>query len=271
MKTSLIHSISVEYQFIQPNTLQHPDLIVVFLHEALGSIRQFKSFPNILCERIGALGLVYNRQGHGASTPLKEKRTAKYLHHYADDELNGVIDALCPNKKIILVGHSDGGSIALLHARKSKQSIIGCVTIAAHVINEDITKDGIIRAIEAYKEGKLKKLEQFHFSQTDNLVKAWYETWLATDFSDWNICQEIEKITCPVLALQGEQDQYGSISQLALMKQHIPNCTVQLVASCGHHPHLEREDQLIQYITDWINSYLTNNHSFSVDSDATNL
>lgn len=231
--------------------------VLVFLHEALGSIGQWKSFPQQLCKTMQLNGLVYERKGHGQSSPLTEKRTNRYLHEYAWDELPELLDVILPKEKqVILIGHSDGASIALLFAARFPQRVKAVVSMAAHVIVEDVTLKGIAPAIKAYEEGKLAGLQKYHGDKTKELFYAWAHTWNLPEFRDWNLCEDIATITCPVLALQGVSDQYGTELQLDLIESSTPNAKVMkvLLPKCGHHPQLELPVETENAIFKWFAS-----------------
>ena len=229
--------------------------ILIFLHEALGSIPQWRSFPKELCEHVNLNGLIYERQGHGKSDPLTEERNERYLHDYAWKELPELLETLfASDQKIILIGLSDGGTIALLFAAAFPKRIAAVVTMAAHVINEPETIAGIQPAVEAFKAGKLKKLTEFHGEKTDTLFFTWANTWKSEEFRTWNICGDIRALKSPLLAIQGAQDQYGTAKQLELIKNSVQaDCETVLLPGCGHHPHLEKTTDVIQRITSFLN------------------
>lgn len=241
-------TIAVQTIRVEQNRNEH--IILVFLHEALGSIGQWKAFPELLCKKLQLDGFVYERQGHGSSSPFSNERTASYLHDYAWDELNELIQTAFPSdKKIILVGHSDGGTIALLYAAKFTKNVLACVTMAAHVINEPETIAGIQPAIDAYEAGKLVGLTKYHGDKTESLFYAWARTWKSSEFEHWNICKDIQSISCPVLALQGSTDQYGTEKQLDLIKQNVSGkVKTIMLPNCGHHPHLEVPEHVLSEI-----------------------
>lgn len=254
MQQIQLHKKSLAAQTIRVDQNRNENIILVFLHEALGSIGQWKAFPEQLCKKLQLDGFVYEREGHGHSSPFNKERTVNYLHDYAWDELNELIEtAFSRDKKIILIGHSDGGTIALLYAARFPKNIVACITMAAHVINEPETIAGIKPAIDAFKAGKLVGLEKYHGNQTEELFYAWANTWKSAEFRDWNICAEIESIRCPVLAIQGLTDQYGTEKQLELIKASVSGkVKTVLLPTCGHHPHLELPNQVVSEIQQFL-------------------
>jgi pimeloyl-ACP methyl ester carboxylesterase len=244
--------------------VQDDSCVLVFLHEALGSVGQWKNFPYKLCTSLRLNGIVYEREGYGNSSPLRKKRDKNYLHDYAWEELSELLEIILPKeKKVILVGHSDGASIALLYAARFPKKVKAVVSMAAHVIVEDVTLNGIDPAVEAYKEGKLEGLRKFHGEKTDELFYAWSDTWNLPEFYNWNICEDIETISCPVLALQGINDQYGTELQLDLIKQSVKRGEVMkvMLPKCGHHPHLEVHEDVEQIIIKWFSETVKLNGS----------
>jgi pimeloyl-ACP methyl ester carboxylesterase len=247
------NKIRLHYEEITSTQTSQNSPVVVFLHEALGSIPQWKGFPRLLCEELQLNGIVYERQGYGKSSELLAKRNATYLHNYAHEELPSFLSELYPkDQQFILVGHSDGGTIALLYAAMYSEKIQAIITMAAHVINEPETIAGIAPAVDAYEKGKLDKLYNYHGDKTKVLFYAWANTWLAVDFLNWNICEDISSIHTNSLILQGAQDQYGTTKQLELIKSNTKGkCETMLINECGHHPHLEQKNLTISSIKQW--------------------
>lgn len=226
--------------------------VVIFLHEALGSIIQWKLFPVQLCQKTQLPGIIIERSGHGKSDPMQYPRTKNYLHEYTY-ELRDVLRELLPLKKeIILVGHSDGGTIALLYGSLFPENLQKIITIAAHTFVEPETINGIPPTVTAYENGKLDSLKRIHGSKTDELFYAWANTWLSDEFYSWDIRQEIKDVQCPVLAIQGQNDQYGTVLQLEAIREAIPNTQVALLADCAHHPHLEKQAEVIELIVGFL-------------------
>ena len=244
MKIKIGNSI-LNYIEIEPEKLASESTVLLFLHEALGSIRQWKTFPQQLCNQLGLKGIVYERQGHGDSAPFTSERDENYLHNYAFNELPVFIESVVPSdKQILLIGHSDGGTISLLYASKYPNRISGIVTMAAHVINEAETIAGIQPAVDAYELGKLDGLKKYHGDKTKDLFFAWANIWRDDRFLNWDITEEIGS-NLPSLFIQGKDDQYGTAKQLELIQSRFENGTSLLLDECGHHPHLEKQNEVI--------------------------
>jgi pimeloyl-ACP methyl ester carboxylesterase len=218
---------------------------LVFLHEGLGSIAQWRDFPEALCAAARRPGFVYERHGHGASAPIREKRRSDYLHREAL-ALGDVLDAAgigdCD-----LLGHSDGGSIALLAGARAPHRHARIATMAAHVFVEKVTRVGIEAAVEAWRATDLEaKLARYHGAGTRALFFAWADIWLSAPFAFWNIEAELAPVTARLLALQGEKDEYGSPDQLARIARSVSGpCETWLVPAAAHQPHLQARDAVL--------------------------
>ena len=204
----------VSAELIRPRAKTGDRPVLVFLHEGLGSIGQWRDFPEKLCEKTGCPALVYDRCGHGTSDPLTESRRPDYLHDEALLSLPEVLKQ-CVIDKPIFIGHSDGGSIAIIYAGTYPQKVTGIITEAAHVFVEDVTVDGIKRAVEVYESTDLRtRLARFHGSNTELMFRGWADIWLSPEFRDWNIENYLPNVTCPLLAVQGRDDEYGTPVQV---------------------------------------------------------
>lgn len=212
--------------------------VLVFLHEGLGSIAQWRDFPAALCRAVGLPGLIYDRWGFGGSDPLELPRPRDYLDREAERVLPQVLDACAVNRPV-LVGHSDGGSIALLYAAAFPARPLACITEAAHVFVEPATLTGIRAAAAAWRTGDLPaRLARYHGDKTEAVFRGWTETWLRADFRDWNIEARLPAITCPLLVIQGQDDEYGSRAQVEAIVGHSGGpAEAVLVPACGHSPH----------------------------------
>lgn len=238
--------------------IKHPNHtsahVLVFLHDALGSIAQWQSFPYLLSQRLGMNALIYERMGHGESSHFLVSRNAQYLHQEALETLAQLLKDL-KIENPILIGHSDGGSIALIYAAHFSAQLV--ISMAAHILVEDITLEGIREACtqQLFLESKLKK---YHGDKTHTLFQAWVDTWLHETFANWDIQKEIQGIQCPVLAIQGEKDQYGSAKQIEGIQQALKEHQVKAfwLKDGKHMPHLEAPDILIKKIYEFVNAHL---------------
>jgi pimeloyl-ACP methyl ester carboxylesterase len=221
----------------------HPTL--VFLHEALGNAALWRDFPARLCGLTGCPGLVYDRFGFGDSDPALGARGADYLARDAAD-LATLLDTL-GLARCIPVGHSDGGTIALQLAAARPDLAVAVVTEAAHVFVEEQTLVGIRAAVSAYDNGELRRrLERHHGLRTDALFHAWADTWQAPWYRDWDITARLGTVRCPVLALQGSDDDYGTPAQLAAIAGAVSGpVAAQLLPGVGHSPHREAAEAVL--------------------------
>lgn len=230
--------------------------LLLFLHEALGSIGQWKDFPSLLSEELELPAIVLEMIGYGYSDDLQHERTVRYLHEYAWEVLPSFLDQLNVKNKLILVGHSDGGTEALLFASRFPNRIAGIITLAAHIENESETKAGIPPAISAYEEGKMTGLEIFHGAKTEDVFRRWSETWLSNQFSDWSIEKDLSEATFPALIIQGHEDQYGTPNQVRKIVTTLgKNATPMFLTNCGHAPHQEQTEAVIQHIKSWYTQF----------------
>lgn len=246
-----LESKEINIQWINPSALNGTKPVFVFLHEALGSIIQWKSFPSEICTCFNVPGIVIERSGHGKSSSLMAARDILYLHQYADETLEVLREVLNPAQKYILIGHSDGGSIALILAARNTKNLQAMVTMAAHTFVEDQTLAGIFPAMEAFEAGKLDGLYKIHGEKTKTLFDAWATTWLTPSFKTWDIREEIQFFQIPVLAIQGKDDQYGTEEQVNSIVSNHDNRNGIMIPHCGHHPHLEKKDFVILQIENW--------------------
>lgn len=230
--------------------LKRPHL--VFLHEGLGCTAMWQEFPRLLCAKTGCPGLVYDRPGYGRSSPSAAPRTIHYLHHDALTGLSRVISRLIPGTPYFLVGHSDGGSIALIHASEKPAHLQGIITEAAHVFVEEETLAGIRATTAAFAAGKLQGLFSYHGEKTEAVFRAWSDTWLSDFFRHWNIEYLLPSIECPILAVQGAEDQYGTVAQVNTIDAQAPEAVKAMIEDCGHVPHKERGDVVLQLMAEFL-------------------
>ncbi|MFI5180992.1 MAG: alpha/beta fold hydrolase [Thermoanaerobaculia bacterium] len=244
MESALISGQRLEYRWIGPRPGEAPT--IVFLHEALGSVSTWRDFPDRLAAASGCGALLYSRMGHGASGPLPGPRTERYLHDEALEVLPAVLRHFGLSDAV-LFGHSDGASIAIIHGGARPEAVRSLILEAPHVFVEEAAGAGIMAAIEAYETTNLReRLGRHHGEGTNDLFRAWYEIWLRPTFRGWNIEEYLPSITCPVLVIQGEDDQYGTLRQVEAIVSQVTGPARSLVLpACGHAPHVERRDDVL--------------------------
>ncbi|MDF1584948.1 alpha/beta fold hydrolase [Marinimicrococcus flavescens] len=232
---------------------------LVFLHEALGSISLWKDFPRSLCERLGVPGLVYERQGHGASDPLAGPRRPDYLHEEAEQVLPALLEA-CGIERPVPIGHSDGGSIALLFAAAFPERPAAVIAEAAHVFVEEETLAGIRSAVTAWESTDLpQRLARHHGAGTAALFEAWAGCWLSPAFRHWNIEAALARVTAPLLVLQGEQDEYGTPAQVAAIADGVAGpVEARLLPDCAHVPHHQARERVEALVAGFLGRHLDN-------------
>ena len=212
---------------------------VVFLHEGLGSIAMWKDFPEYFCAGHGLRGLVFSRYGYGRSTPKPpdEHWTPAFMHAQAHEVLP-LLFAQLRIERPWLFGHSDGASIALLHA--ARFDVTGLVVVAPHLFVEDVSIASIEKAREAYETTDLReRLARYH-ADPDSAFRGWNDIWLSPAFRGWNIEAELDVIACPVLAVQGEDDEYGTLEQVRGIQARLPKTRLLTMPKCGHSPHRDQ-------------------------------
>ncbi|MDQ1277194.1 MAG: Alpha/beta hydrolase [Thermodesulfobacteriota bacterium] len=233
---------------------------LVFLHEGLGSVGQWRDFPLSLCKRTGLPALVFDRWGYGKSEPCEESGEIGYLHEEALTSLPQVLGHF-GIENAILIGHSDGGSIALIFAAAHPEKVCCLITEAAHVFAEDVTLEGIREAVGIYKDTDLRgRLAKYHGEKTDLVFKRWSETWLAPPFREWNIEAYLSAVSCPVLAIQGQDDPYGTPAQVeAIVRQVSGPVSGLIVPACGHIPHFQAREAVTAAMADFVGKCLKRN------------
>jgi pimeloyl-ACP methyl ester carboxylesterase len=237
---------------------QHPDKAptMVFLHEGLGSVSTWRDFPSQVAEITGCGALVYSRVGYGNSDPITQPRPVSFMHTEALVTLPEVLD-FARVREAILIGHSDGGSIALIYAGGIKDARLrGLILEAPHVFVEDLGVESIARAADDYESGQLKQaLERHHGSNADCAFWGWNRVWLDPEFRSWNIEEYLPGISVPVLVIQGEEDEYGTLKQVAAIERGCKGTVQSLILTdCGHSPHRERPQETLKAITAFIRS-----------------
>ena len=231
--------------------------LLVFLHEGLGSLAMWKDFPQQLCDAAHVRGLVYSRPGYGRSTPrgAEEAWGLDFLHRQALEVLPALLDALGVRRPCWLLGHSDGGSIALLHAAHQPQRVAGAILLAPHIVVEDLAVASIGETRVAYESSDLKaRLAKYH-DEPDSAFYGWNRIWLHPPFRAWSIESEIASIQAPLLAVQGLDDEYGTLEQIRGIQRRVPHTQLLELGQCGHSPHRDQPQALIEAATAFIHSH----------------
>ncbi len=209
---------------------------LVLLHEGLGSVGLWRTFPHALHEATGRRVIVFSRFGHGRSDPPPTPRTPTSFHEEALTVLPAVLRQL-EIEEPILVGHSDGASIALIYAGAHAPS--GLVLVAPHVVVEDVTVEAIRETRDRFEAGELRERLARHHDDPDVTFRGWYDVWLDPTFQTWTLEPEAEQVQCPVLLIQGADDPYGTLAQLERIEARVKGPVRRLLVPGGHSPHLE--------------------------------
>jgi pimeloyl-ACP methyl ester carboxylesterase len=266
MALTAIDNVRLEVEHIPapPPASGHHPAPLVFLHEGLGSVAMWRDWPARLCQATRREGWVYSRRGYGQSDAVPDVRgmgrlKPDYLHHEAWTVLPALLKALNVLNPV-LVGHSDGGSIALLHASHFK--VAACVVMAPHIMVEDLSIQSITQARVAFESGALRqRLAQFH-ADVDCAFWQWNDVWLSDAFRSFDIRRDCARITAPMLAIQGVDDPYGTMRQIDEIRlfsdekcQKSPsmfNSSLQKLEHCGHSPHRDQTALTTQLIADFL-------------------
>jgi len=244
--------VRIEHQWIAPERRGAP--LLVFLHEGLGSLAMWKDFPQRLCAALGCRGLVYSRPGYGRSTPRdpQEAWDLDFMHRQAHELLPALLQALgvdTASDQPWLFGHSDGASIALLYAARFAQDIAGAIVLAPHNRVEELSLSSIEEARKAYLETDLRqRLARYH-DDPDSAFWGWNRIWLHPPFKAWSIEDEIAAIRCPLLAIQGVDDEYGTLEQIRGIARRVPQTELLELADCGHSPQRDQGEAVIAAVT----------------------
>ena len=218
---------------------------IVLLHEGLGCVSMWRDFPDRLSEASGCRVLVYSRLGHGRSSPTGKPRTPDYHLDESRYWLPALLKGLGVERPL-LFGHSDGATIALIHAAESPRDVRGVVAIAPHVKVEDVTIGGLTRAKAAYETTPLRSRLAVYHDDVDAVFWGWNRTWLNSEFRDWNIEHLLPSIEAPVLAIQGVDDEYATLEQIDRIARAVPGTERLVIAACGHSPHREQTAAVLE-------------------------
>jgi pimeloyl-ACP methyl ester carboxylesterase len=246
--------VRIEHQWTGSDRSGAP--LMVFLHEGLGSRAMWKDFPERLCAALDCRGLVYSRPGYGRSTPREAQEAwgEDFMHQQAHEVLPALLQALSidtAREKPWLFGHSDGGTIALLHAARFVDRVAGAIVLAPHIMVEERSVASIEQARRSYLEGDLRERLQRYHDDPDSAFWGWNRIWLDFGFRQWTIEAEIGAIGCPVLAVQGVDDEYGTLEQIRGIARKVSHARLLELPRCGHSPHRDRSEAVIAAVRDF--------------------
>lgn len=245
MPFAIIHGRRLETRII-PGAAERPWL--VFLHEGLGSVSLWRDFPDKLARRLGMRALIYSRQGYGQSDPLEGPRGVDFMHREALDVMPCLL-ATYGIKRALFIGHSDGASIALIHAASHPERVAGLALMAPHVLVEAMSQQSIARVTETYERGDLRARLARHHAHVDDAFLGWSRIWLNPSFRTWSLGAECQRLAVPALLIQGEDDEYGTLAQLDAIQQAAPGPMTRLVLpKCGHAPQRDQETAVLAAI-----------------------
>jgi pimeloyl-ACP methyl ester carboxylesterase len=252
-------SVALEVELIASERTDAP--LMVFLHEGLGSAGAWDGWPQALCAAAGCRGLVYSRCGYGRSQALPLAPggwPVDYMEREARVVLPALFDALAIDagcERPLIFGHSDGATIALLYAAAFPQRVGALIVAAPHVVVEDIARERIGRLQASWGDGRLaERLARLH-DDPEAVFKGWSGCWLAPGFRDWDISADLDSITCPVLAVQGAQDQFGTLEQLERIKRHVPQAELLVLDDCRHVPHEEQPQAVLDAVVAFLSRH----------------
>jgi pimeloyl-ACP methyl ester carboxylesterase len=227
------------------------DATIVMLHEGLGSVAMWKDFPERVAKATGCSVLVYSRYGHGKSGRLAEKRAVDFMHH----EAKVVLPEILAEHQIqdpILLGHSDGASIALIFAGTWPGRVRGLILEAPHVFVEEFGLRSTVAIRTLYESSDLReRLSRYH-DHADEMFRGWNDVWLDPQFRSWNIEEYLAAITCPTLVIQGEDDQYGTVAHVEAIQRRVAGAQTLILPRCGHSPHRDQPELILEAISKFV-------------------
>ena len=224
---------------------------IVMLHEGLGSVAMWRDFPHRVAHAAGRDVVVYSRAGYGRSSAASLPYGVRYMHDEALTVLPALLDALGIARPF-LFGHSDGASIALIHAGASGRPVRGLALMAPHVMVEDVSIASIEAAKAAWRSTDLRARLSRHHEDVDAAFTGWNDIWLHPDFRAWSIEDETRRVRCPVLAIQGEDDEYGTMAQIERIADLAPDVELVRLADCRHSPHRDQPEAVIEALVRFV-------------------
>ena len=250
MKHLTIKGLKLEYRDYPATAEGRPTLLL--LHEGLGSVSMWRHFPEKLAAATGCRLIVWSRAGYGGSEAYPEPRTPLYMHREGEEMLPALLAALGIERPL-MIGHSDGGSIALIFAGAFPEIPLAVAVMAPHEFVEEVTLAGIRAAKTTWQTTDFpKKLARYHHAQTERVFADWNDTWLSPAFRDWNIESYLPKIRCPVLAIQGEDDEYATMRQIDVIAEQVPGTQLLKLPRCGHSPHRDQEAAVLDALAAFV-------------------
>lgn len=253
----------IEAEWHGPGPEQAPTLVL--LHEGLGCVGMWRDVPPALAARTGYGVLVYSRPGYGKSDPVPRPHALRYMDEEAFDILPAVLDQ-AGVRKTVLVGHSDGASIATIYAGGRQDfRVRGLVLMAPHFFVEDLSIRSIVEAKRAYEKGDLReRLTRYHGGNVESAFRVWNDAWLDPGSQSWRLDERLAHIRVPILIIQGADDQYGTVAQFAVAEQ-ATYCPVEtlLLADCRHSPHLDQREATLDAIAQFAYRVLTVHEGFA--------
>ena len=239
----------IEYRFVEPTVDRGLDLVM--LHEGLGSVSMWRQFPEQLARVTGCRTLAFSRHGYGGSSPLDAPRRVDYMHEEARIWLPAILERL-EIRRPVLFGHSDGASIALIHAATPGSDVAGIIALAPHVKVEELTVRSIAAAKAAYLDTDLRaRLSRYH-ADVDSAFWGWNRIWLDPAFRNWNIEALLPSVRCPLLAIQGEDDEYGTMEQVASILRAVANSRLLALPACRHAPHRDQPQEILKAAQEFV-------------------
>ena len=247
MAFARIHGHRIEYEFVPAAAAP----VIVFLHEGVGSLSTWRDFPRQIAQATGCSTLTYSRFGHGHSDPLEAPRRVDFMHQEALQVLPELLDRLGVERPILLC-HSEGGSIALIYAGGSGRAVPGLIALAPHVFVEDISVKSIAEAKTAFESTDLPQKLARHHADAAKTFWGWNDIWLHPDFRGWNIEEFLPRVACPILALRGEGDEYGTMEQVDRIARLAADVELIKLRDCGHFPHRDQPEAVINAVARFV-------------------
>lgn len=249
MKHLVVDGLRLEY--LDYPAHRHGLPTILMLHEGLGCIAMWRHFPERVAAVTGCRVIVWSRAGYGHSQPYGEPRTPRYMHREALEALPALLAEIGVARPL-LFGHSDGGSIALIFAGAFPEVPLGVIVMAPHEFVEEETLTGILAAREAWTATDLpQKLGRYH-ADVDRVFADWNDTWLSPAFRDWNIEDCLPAIRCPILAIQGADDEYATLRQIDVIAEKSADCQRLVLPDCGHSPHRDQAAKVLEAIAGFV-------------------